>query len=126
MKVEWANKVVINDSLNVKGLHIRFIHLKPKDKEWWAKEQTTIRGIIKQLSMGSVAHVKDNKKEFARDIHILARLGVRLVDFNEGGMIVHISSESSLVSNMKAKKDLDPVLMDLNKSVSKKAIKSFF
>ena len=75
--------------------------------------------------MGTVANVKDNKKEFVRDIHILAEFGIRLVVPNEGGKIVHNSLELSPVSIMKAKKDLDLVLVDLKKPVSKKAIKSF-
>ncbi|WMV33701.1 hypothetical protein MTR67_027086 [Solanum verrucosum] len=35
---------------------------------------------LSRLSMGSVAHVDDESKELVRDVHRLARLGVRLVD----------------------------------------------
>ena len=31
-------------------------------------------------SMGSTTHIEDEKKELVKDIHKLARLGVRLVD----------------------------------------------
>jgi len=34
-----------------------------------------------RLSMGSIAHVKDDKKELVKEVHQLARLGVRLVDY---------------------------------------------
>ena len=37
------------------------------------------------MSMGSIAHIKDGKKELVKDIHRLARLGVRLVDSTSGG-----------------------------------------
>ncbi|WMV08378.1 hypothetical protein MTR67_001763 [Solanum verrucosum] len=50
------------------------------------------------MSMGSIAHVRDDKKELVCDVHRLARLDV------------------------KPKQDLDPVLVDLKKSVSEKAI----
>jgi len=61
--------------------------------------------------MGSVAHVKDEKKELVRDVHRLARLGVQLVDSTKGGFMVHHSSESSFV-DVKSKKHLDPILME--------------
>ncbi|WMV45765.1 hypothetical protein MTR67_039150 [Solanum verrucosum] len=35
-----------------------------------------------RLSMGSIARVEDDMKEFVRDAHKLTRLGVRLVDSN--------------------------------------------
>ena len=53
---------------------------------------------LSRLSMGSISHVEDSKKKMAQEIHQLARLGVRLVDSSEGGVCVHSSSESSLVS----------------------------
>jgi len=51
--------------------------------------------------MGSVTHVDDGKKELACDVHRLEKLGVRLVDSNEGGMVVQNGLESSLVSYVK-------------------------
>ena len=40
------------------------------------------------LSMGSFSHVKNDKKKLVREVHQLARLGVRLVDLAEGGIWV--------------------------------------
>ena len=34
--------------------------------------------------MGSTAYIEDEKKELVKDIHRLARLGVRLVDSTSG------------------------------------------
>ncbi|WMV14358.1 hypothetical protein MTR67_007743 [Solanum verrucosum] len=80
---------------------------------------------LSQLSMGTIAHVKDSKKELVRDVHRLTQLGDLLVDSNEGGVIVKIGSESSLILDVKAMQDLDPIMVDLKKSVSEKAIEAF-
>ncbi|WMV18823.1 hypothetical protein MTR67_012208 [Solanum verrucosum] len=53
--------------------------------------------------MGSVSHIEDNKKELVRDVHRLARLGVRLVDSTKCGVVAHNDSESPLVVDVKAK-----------------------
>ena len=41
----------------------------------------------------------------------LARLGVRLMDFTEGEMVVTNGAESSLVSVVKEKQDKDPFFL---------------
>ena len=48
-----------------------------------------------------------------KDIHRLARLGVRVVDPYSGGVSIHPSSESSLVIEVKEDQHLDPVLVEL-------------
>ena len=50
-----------------------------------------------RIPMGSVSHLYEAKKGLARDVHILAWLGVRLESSLDGGSIVHHNSESSLV-----------------------------
>jgi len=70
--------------------------------------------------MGSVTHVEDGKKELVCDVHRLARLGVHLVDFNEGVVIIQNGSKLSLVSYVKAKQDLDPIIIELKQSFLKK------
>ena len=47
---------------------------------------------LSRVSMGSVLHVVEGKKELARDVHRLARLGVRLFDSAEGSIGVQSSS----------------------------------
>ena len=78
-----------------------------------------------RMRMGSTAHVEDEKKEFVKDIHRLARLGVRLVDSTSVGVSVHPSSKSSLVVEVKEGKHLDPLLMELKESVLIKMNESF-
>ena len=65
--------------------------------------------------MGSVAHFHNVKKEFVKEVHILARLGVRLEDSPKEGSMVHHNSESSLVVEVKSKQYLHPILMELKK-----------
>ena len=60
-----------------------------------------------------------------KDIHTLAKLGVRLVDSTSMGISVHPSSESSLLVEVKKVHHLDPVLMELKDSVFVKMNESF-
>ncbi|PHT30679.1 hypothetical protein CQW23_29724 [Capsicum baccatum] len=69
------------------------------------------------LSLGSVAHVENNKRELVWEVHRLASLGVRLVDSAEGNIWGQSSLESSLVSEVKEKKDKDSSLVKLKGSV---------
>ncbi|WMV08641.1 hypothetical protein MTR67_002026 [Solanum verrucosum] len=80
---------------------------------------------LSRLSMGSVAHIEDNKKKLVQDVHRLSRLGVRLVDSTKGGVMVHNSSESSFVTDVKAKQGLDPTLVELKETVLKKSVECF-
>ncbi|KAH0683287.1 hypothetical protein KY285_020793 [Solanum tuberosum] len=78
-----------------------------------------------QLSMGSTTHVEEEKKELAKEVHRLARLAVRLMDSIEGGVVVMNGSESSLVSEVKYKKDQDPLLLELKESAHKQKVMAF-
>ena len=68
-------------------------------------------------TMGSVSPLDEAKKDLAREVHRLARLGVRLESPPDGGAIVHRNSESSLVVDVMSKKHLDLSLMELKESV---------
>ena len=48
---------------------------------------------------------------------MLARLGVRIEDSLNGGVVVYHNSESFFVVDMKSKKQLDPLLMELKELV---------
>ena len=60
-----------------------------------------IADALRRLYMGSTNHAEEKKRELAKDVHILARLGVRLMDSTEGGIVVTNDPESSLVSKLK-------------------------
>src|SRR5687767_907514 len=80
---------------------------------------------LSRVSMGSVAHVNDDKKELVKEVHRLARLGVRLLGVMEGSTLVQNGSESSLVADVKSKQDLDSSLVELKRLVDEKKIKVF-
>ncbi|WMV32782.1 hypothetical protein MTR67_026167 [Solanum verrucosum] len=80
---------------------------------------------LSRFSRGSVAHVGEEKKEFVRDVHRFARLGVQLVDSTKGGVVVHNGSESSFVMEVKGKQVFDPLLVELKEAVLKNSIEAF-
>ena len=80
---------------------------------------------LSRMSMGSTTHVEDEKKELVKEVHRLARLGVRLVDSTSGGVSVHPSSESSVIVEVKKGQHLDAVLMEMKDSVLLKMHESF-
>ncbi|XP_069151813.1 uncharacterized protein [Solanum lycopersicum] len=49
-----------------------------------------------RLSIGSVAHVEEERKELVKDVHRLARLGVLLMSISNNGVTVQNEAESSL------------------------------
>ena len=63
---------------------------------------------LSMLSIGSTTHVEEKKRVLAKDVHRLTRLGVKLLDSTEGGLVVTNGDESSLVSEVKEKKYQDP------------------
>ena len=52
---------------------------------------------LSRMTMDSVSHVEKSKKYMVKDVHRLARLGVRLDDYLNGSFMVHHNCESSLV-----------------------------
>ncbi|KAH0633253.1 hypothetical protein KY284_036039 [Solanum tuberosum] len=80
---------------------------------------------LSTLSMGNTAHVEEKKRELAKDVHRLARLGVRLMDSTEGGLVVMNGAESSLVSEVKGKQDQDPISLELKANVHKRKVIAF-
>ena len=56
---------------------------------------------LSRLSMGSVAHVEEERKELAKDVHRLARLEVRRISISNNGVPVQNGEESFLVVDLK-------------------------
>ena len=67
---------------------------------------------ISRLSMGSVAHVEEQRKELVKDVHRLARLGVLLMRISDGGVTVKNGEESCLVVEVKEKQHSYPILLE--------------
>ncbi|XP_015164045.1 uncharacterized protein [Solanum tuberosum] len=89
------------------------------------KKANLVAYALSRVSMVSVAHIEDEKKELVREVHRLARLGVQLRDSSKGGFMVHHCSESSLVVEVKSKQHLDTTLMELTESVLDKSVEAF-
>ena len=80
---------------------------------------------LSMMIMGSTAHIEEENKELAKEVHRLARLGVQLVDSTSGSVSVHPSNESSFVVEVKKDQYLDLVFMELKDSVLININKSF-
>ena len=72
------------------------------------KENIEADALIR-LSIGSVAHVEEERKELVKDVHRLARLGVLLMSISNNGVTVQNEAESSLVVEVKELKNNDPI-----------------
>ncbi|WMV45259.1 hypothetical protein MTR67_038644 [Solanum verrucosum] len=75
--------------------------------------------------MGNVVHVEKERKELAKDVHRLARLGVRLMSISDGGVTVQNGIESSLVLEVKEKQDTDLILLELKDAVHQLRVEVF-
>ncbi|KAH0669077.1 hypothetical protein KY289_023570 [Solanum tuberosum] len=80
---------------------------------------------LSRVSMGSLAHVDIGDREMAREVHRLARLGVRLEEVGNGGVVVVDGARSSLVDEVKAKQDLDSSLLELKALVKEGKVEVF-
>ena len=68
---------------------------------------------LSRMTVCSVYHIDEVKKDLLRDVHRFARLRVRLEDSLNGGFMVHHNSESSFVVEVNSKEHLHQSLMEL-------------
>ena len=80
---------------------------------YYLDKANVVAHTLSHSSTESVSHVEEFKTNLLRDGHMLARLGVRIEDSLNGGIVVYHNSESSLVVEVKSKKYFDPLLMEL-------------
>ena len=73
---------------------------------------------LSRVSMPSVLHVEEEKRELAQDVHSLARLGVRLDDSQKVGVMICHNSNTFVIIDVKSKQHLDPILMEFKYSYS--------
>ena len=66
-------------------------------------KENVVADAFSSLSMGSVAHVEEERKELAKVVHQLTRLGVRLMSISNSGVTIQNGSKSSLVAEVKEK-----------------------
>ena len=65
-----------------------------------------------------VVYVEEEKKELVKDVHRLARLGVRLMSISDNDVIVQNGEESSLVVEVKENQESDPIFLELKGEVN--------
>ncbi|XP_069154386.1 uncharacterized protein [Solanum lycopersicum] len=132
---DFLDKCFIRPSVSPWGASVLFV----KKKDGWLElskdydmsilyhrgKANVVADALSRMIMGSVSLVEEAKKYLVKDVHRLTRLSVRLKDFQNSGFMVHHNSESSLVVEVKTKKQLDQPLMELNESVIVKLNESF-
>ena len=65
-----------------------------------------------KVFIGNTSHVEEELKErVAKDMHRIARLGVRLIDSITGGVVVMNGVELSLLFEVKEKQNQDPIFL---------------
>ncbi|XP_069146916.1 uncharacterized protein [Solanum lycopersicum] len=79
---------------------------------------TDLADALSRLFMGSVAHVEEKRKYLVKDVHRLARLGVRLMSISDNDVIVQNGEESSLVVEVKENQESDPIFLELKGEVN--------
>ena len=67
-------------------------------------KENEVADALSRLSMGSVAHVEKQRKEIVKDVHRLARLGVRLMSISDSGVTVQNGVKSSFVVEVRKSK----------------------
>ncbi|PHT98717.1 hypothetical protein BC332_32376 [Capsicum chinense] len=81
---------------------------------------------LSRLSMGSLVHLSPAQLELTReDVHKLASLGVRLMDFEDGGVVVLNTVESSFVTLVKQKQYDDPLLLQYKEGIQQHRVTTF-
>ena len=93
--------------------------------QYHPNKDNVVADALSRMTMGSVSHVEEAKKDLVRNVHMLARLGVRLEKSPNGSFMVHHKFESSLVVEVKSNKHLDQPFKDLKESVIGKLNESF-
>ena len=66
------------------------------------RKTNVVADALSRLSMGSMSHIDEEKNELVIEVQQLASLGVRLEAATSGGILVHSSSESLFVLDVKA------------------------
>ncbi|WMV08496.1 hypothetical protein MTR67_001881 [Solanum verrucosum] len=102
VKVLWRNQFVEEDTWESKEyIKNRYPNLFDPEEIRDQGKTNVLADVASRLSMCSTAHVEEEKRKLTKDVHRLARLGVQLMDSNEGGIVVMNGTKSSLVSEVK-------------------------
>lgn len=61
---------------------------------------------LSRMTVGSVSHINENKKDLVKDVHRFSIFATILEDSPNGGFMVHFNFELSLVVEVNSKKYL--------------------
>ena len=75
-------------------------------------KDNVITDALSRMTICSVSDVVEAKKDLFKDVHKLARLGVRLEDSPNGCFIVQSNSESSFLVEVNSNQHLGKPLME--------------
>ena len=78
-----------------------------------AGKANVVADVLSRLSMGSVAHVEEERKELVKDVYKLACLGVRLMRISASDVIVQNGAKSSIVVEVKESKTMIQSFLNL-------------
>ena len=81
-----------------------------------------VANALSRLSMGSVAHVEEERKELVKDVYRLACLGVRVISISDSGVTFENGAKSSFVVEVKENQDSDVIFLELNGAVHNKRV----
>ena len=81
------------------------------------RKANVVADYLSRLSIGSVSHFEEQRKELVNDVHMLSHLGVCLISISDSGVTVPNGEESSLIMEVKEKQDSDLILLELNGAV---------
>ena len=56
---------------------------------YYPEKANVVADALRRLSMGIVSHIDDESKELLKEVHQLARLGVRLIDSTCEGVLIN-------------------------------------
>ena len=80
---------------------------------------------LSRLSIDCVAHVEEKSEELVKDVHRLARLGVRLMIISESGVKLQNGKESSLIVMVKEKQESDLIILELKGALNNQRVEVF-
>ena len=66
-----------------------------------------VAGALILMTIGSVSHFNESKKDLGKDVHRFSRFGMSLEKSLNRGFMVHNNSVSSLVVEVNSKKHFD-------------------
>ena len=88
-------------------------------------KENVVEDALSRLSMGSVAHVDEERNELVKDVHRLARLGVHLMIISESGVKLQNGKESSLIVMVKEKQESDLIILELKGALNNQRVEVF-